>query len=531
MFRQTSPQRPLFGVEHRMDPDKRARLERTWAHQYRSHALPLIDEGRFAKYFHQDNGRPNKSVRLVVSVLILKEIKNLTDQEALEQLEWNSAWHYALDITPEEAHTCQKTLHNFRKLLLDDDEGTGLFEGTTARLIEAAGLRTGRQRLDSTHIVSNIKILTRLGLFVDTITMFLKDLRKKHPRLCTQVAEELLGCYLDREGYFADARSSDAKRRLSEAAVDVYWLVERFGEHRSVASMDSFRLLQRLYKEQCVPPKIETPEKIELQEKPSSSSLQSPNDPDVTYGHKGKGYEVQISETCEEENPFQVATAVSVNGANESDQHQVEPTIEQIERTCGSAPEELSADAGYASGENILKADEEHGTKLLAPIGSKGPKSSVTLGDFELDETGERVVQCPAGESPVEHRPTRGGKGTLACFNSEQCNRCFLRDICPAEPRGDQRVVRFTKADAVVAERRVEQETGEFKERYKIRSGIEATNSELKRGHGFGKPRVRRRPRVELSVRLKILGLNFKRYVGHLTDVHVATLVPAACAC
>ena len=530
MFRLTSPQRPLFGVEHRMDSDKRARLEGTWAHQYRSHALPLIDEERFAKYFDPDNGRPNKSVRLVLSVLILKEIKNLTDEEALEQLEWNSAWHYAFDITPEEAHTCQKTLHNFRKLLLDDDEGAGLFEGTTARLIEAAGLRTGRQRLDSTHIVSNIKLLTRLGLFVDTITAFLKDLRKEHPRLCAQVAEELFGRYLDREGYFADARSSEAKRRLSEAAIDVYWLVERFREHRKVGSMESFSLLRRLYEEQCVAPETEPPEKIELQEKPSSSSLQSPHDSDVTYGHKGKGYEVQLTETCEEDNPFQAVTSVSVNGANESDQHQVEPAIEQVERTCGAAPEELDADAGYASGENILMA-KEHGIELVAPIGSKGPESPVTLGDFELDEAGERVVRCPAGECPVEHRPTRGGKATLACFKAEQCDDCFLRDICPAEPRKNERVVRFTPADVAVAERRAEQETPEFKERYKIRSGIEATNSELKRCHGFSKPRVRRRPRVELSVRLKVLGLNIKRYVGHLTDVYAASAAPVACPC
>jgi hypothetical protein len=513
-----------------MDPVKRARLEGTWARQYRSHALPLIDEGRFAKYFDPDNGRPNKSVRLVMSVLILKEIKNLTDEEALEQLEWNTAWHYAFDVTPEEAHTCQKTLHNFRKLLLDDDEGAGLFENTTARLIEAAGLSTGRQRQDSTHIVSNIKLLTRLGLFVDTITGFLKVLRKEHPRICAQVAAELLGRYLDREGYFADARSSEAKRRLSEAAVDVYWLVQRFGEHRSVSPMESFGLLRRLYEEQCVPPETETPEKVDLQEKPSSSSLQSPHDPDATYGHKGKGYEVQLTETCEEDNPFQVATSVSVNGSHESDQHQVEPAIEQIERTCGVAPEELDADSGYASGENILKA-EEHGTELLAPIGSKGPESPVTLGDFELDEAGERVVQCPAGECPVEHRPTRGGKATLACFEANQCEGCFLQGLCPAEPRGNQRVVRFTPADVAVAERRAEQETPEFKERYKIRSGIEATNSELKRCHGLAKPRVRRRPRVELSVRLKVLGMNIKRYVGHLTNVYAATVTPVACSC
>lgn len=510
-----------------MDPIKRVRLEGTWAHQYRSHALPLIDEGRFAKYFDPDNGRPNKSVRLIMGVLILKEIKNLTDEEALEQLEWNTAWHYAFDVTPEEAHTCQKTLHNFRKLLLDDHEGAGLFESTTARLIVAAGLSTGRQRLDSTHIVSNIKLLTRLGLFVDTITVFLKVLRKEHPRICAQITDELLGRYLDREGYFADARSSEAKRRLSDTAVDVHWLVKRFGEHRNVASMESFSLLRRLYEEQCVPPETETPAKVELQEKPCSSSLQSPSDPDVTYGHKGKGYEVQLAETCDEDNPFQVVTSVSVNGSNESDQHQVEPAIEQIERTCGAAPGELDADSGYASGDNILKA-RERGTELLTPIGSKGPESLMTLGDFEIDAAENRVLECPAGEYPVEHRPTRGGKATLACFEAKRCDGCFLKDICIAEPRGDQRVVRFTPADVAVAQRRVEQETAEFKERYKIRSGIEATNSELKRCHGLAKPRVRRRPRVALSARLKVLGLNIKRYVGHLTDVSAAT---AACSC
>jgi hypothetical protein len=76
---------------------------------------------QFRQFFHADNGRPNKSVRLVISVLVLTEVFDLTDAQALEELEWNMAWHYALDITPEEAHTCQKTLHNFRTLLLNND--------------------------------------------------------------------------------------------------------------------------------------------------------------------------------------------------------------------------------------------------------------------------------------------------------------------------------------------------------------------------------------------------------------------------
>ncbi len=86
MFRTSSPQRPLFGVEHRLDGVKRARLEQTWAKPYRMKALGLIDESRFAKYFDPGNGRPNKSVRLVVSVLALKDVFDLTDEEALARL-------------------------------------------------------------------------------------------------------------------------------------------------------------------------------------------------------------------------------------------------------------------------------------------------------------------------------------------------------------------------------------------------------------------------------------------------------------
>jgi hypothetical protein len=50
--------------------------------------------------------------------------------------------------------------------------------------------------------------------------------------------------------------------------------------------MEALALLQRLYRDQCVPPTTKSPVQIELQVKPSSSSRQSPSDPDVTYGHK-----------------------------------------------------------------------------------------------------------------------------------------------------------------------------------------------------------------------------------------------------
>ena len=525
MFRETLSQRSLFGVEYRMEEVKLERLEKSWAHAYRNAALPLIEEKRFAGFFDSDNGRPNKPVRMVVSVLLLKEIFNLTDREALEQLEWNTQWHYAMDLLPEAAHTCQKTLHNFRVHLLSD-EGAGLFESTTAALIEAAGLRTGRQRQDSTHVISNIKVLTRLGLFVKTVEHFLEALRKEHPRLCGQVPEELRGRYLDREGYFADARSSEAPRRLEQAALDTHELVLRFEDHAVVRRMESFGLLRRLFEEQCEPPASQKPERIALIEKPSSASLQSPADPDVTYGHKGKGYEVQLTETCEEDNPFQVVTAVNVNGANESDQHHVLPQLEQVERTCGTVPEELHADAGYGSGDNIVQA-KERGTELKAPIGSNGPESGIVLGDFAFDEAGQEVVHCPVGERPLAHKAGRG-QVKLALFDPIVCAQCPLFSLCPTQSRGANRVLPFTLPDVAVARRRLEQETSAFKERHKIRSGIEATNSELKGCHGLGELPVRGKPRVALSVRLKVLGLNIKRYVRHLVDIATGVAEPVA---
>jgi len=514
-----------------MAEEKRRRLEQSWAHQYRLHGLPLIDEERFRRYFDEVNGRPNKSIRQIVSVLILKEVHDLTDTEALEQLEWNASWHYALDVEPEDAHTCQKTLHNYRVRLLGDDEGADLFEETTARLIAAAALRTSRQRLDSTQIVSNIRLLTRLGLFVQTISGFLEALRKRHPRLCSKAPVALRERYLDREGYFADAKSAEAPRRLDQAALDVHALVTLFAEYRPALLMPEYALLARLYTDQCVPPEIAEPAKIELQDAPSSSSLQSPSDPDVTYGHKGKGYLVQIAETCHPDNAFELVTAVTVHGANESDQHQIMPVLDQVERVCGDAPELMHGDAGYASGNNIL-AVRERGTELLVPIRAKASAKHLPIAQFTFGGPEDQVVKCPAGKAPTHHTGSKNGTKVLAWFPISECHGCPLVDQCPTEKRKDYRVLSFTDADIATSLRRVEQETPEFKELHKLRSGIEATNSEFKRCHGLRKLAVRRSPRVRLSVRLKALALNLKRFVAHLTATAFgASPAGAACGC
>ena len=63
------------------------------------------------------------------------------------------------------------------------------------------------------------------------------------------------------------------------------------------------------------------------------------------------------------------------------------------------------------------------------------------------------------------------------------------------------------------------QQTTEWKDRYRIRSGIEATNSELKRAHGIGRLRVRRMVKVCFAVACKVIACNIKRWARALSDL------------
>ena len=110
MFRIRDPQESLWQSQFLVTPKKAKRLERSWAEVFRNEALPLIDEERFAPMYCVDSGRPNRAVQTVLGVHLLKEMFNLTDDEALEQLEFNLLWHHALRLDIEETHLPQKTL-------------------------------------------------------------------------------------------------------------------------------------------------------------------------------------------------------------------------------------------------------------------------------------------------------------------------------------------------------------------------------------------------------------------------------------
>ena len=121
MFQAREPQESLWQSEFLIMPRKAKLMRRSWAEVFRNEALVLIEEERFAPMYSPDMGRPNRAVQTVLGVLVLKEMFDLTDMEALEELEFNLLWHHALRLEMEEAHLAQKTLHNFRVRLMEHE--------------------------------------------------------------------------------------------------------------------------------------------------------------------------------------------------------------------------------------------------------------------------------------------------------------------------------------------------------------------------------------------------------------------------
>ena len=548
MFRTKDSQRSLFETHNLVPAAKQRRLQASWAETFRTRALPLIDETQFAPLYCDDNGRPNQPVQTVFGVLLLKEMFALTDAEALEQLEFSLLWQHALELTPEEAHLAQKTLHNFRARLLAHDRGRAAFEATTDRILRTLGTKVTRQRLDSTHVISHIAVLTRLGLFCETIRHVLKRLAAQHPRVFRRVPERVRRRYLKKDGSataYQDAPSGTGKRRLSVCARDLYRLYQQMAG-TAAADLPSYALLQRLLDEQCeVTPKKRRPSRddddageggvpvaLKAPEAVSSASLQSPYDAEATYNtRKGKGYEVQVAETCvEADDPagdegtdtVNMITHVEVTEACASDEQATMPVLKALDKR-GQRPQELVADTAYGSGDNAVAA-ERLGTELVSPV--KGPPvdveerpATVTKADFRVDARLEDPAICPAGhfatrQTPWEHKPHH----VVLTFERRSCESCALFGVCPARPNpdGDGYVVTVDLKAANLKRRRRDMARGAFRQRYRIRAGIEATISELKRKHGLGALRVRGRGRVELAVYLKALACNVKRMVRAL---------------
>lgn len=517
-------QTELFDPWRFLSPKRRDLLDKTWPGLFKNIILPELPVSRIFPFFSDGVGRPTKELYTVLGVLVLQQIFDLTDEETCSQLAYNIQWHYALNITEESdsaKYMCPKTLWTMRTILVDNALDDFVFECVTKKLADAFKVDLNNQRIDSVHIKSNMRRLGRIGIFVSGINKFIKNLKRQNKDLFESIHTELIKKYLPEKSLqcFSMVKPSSAQKTLSMVSNDLFDLVMQFKGQAEVTAMHSYKQLERILNEQCnvVPAdggsivQINTPKEI------PSSSLQNPSDPDASYsGHKGQGYQVQIMETYAatddkevREKTLNLITHVHVEPAHESDANALLPAVASA-KDRDLAPKEILADSLYGSDDNCQKA-KQAGVEIISPTMGEKKETIICLSEFETSASG-KILACPQGLAPetVKKKKTRH---TVA-FDSLHCSGCPNQDHCPVKKGKKHYYLRYTEKEMRIAKRRAYEQTDEFKDRYRWRSGVEATMSEYDRRTGVKQLRVRGFKAVRFCATLKAAGINFLRAVA-----------------
>jgi hypothetical protein len=510
-------QSELFDPWAFLGPKRRKLLDQSWAGLFQKELLDELPVGKLIPFFTHGFGRPTKELYTALGALLLQQAHDLTDEETVNQVAFNTQWHYALNITEESdsaKYLCPKTLWNMRSIVVDNGLDTMLFDHITDKLAKLFKVNTDQQRIDSVHIKSNMRRLGRIGIIASSIRKFLVNLKRNHKEHFDTIDNALIERYLSKESLrcFSMVKPSESAKTLASVSNDFFHLVEQFKGLPDITDMHSYKLLERVLKEQCTVSDDGTRVEVKRPKEIPSDSLQNPSDPDATYsGHKGQGYQVQVMESYgtgkeTRDKNLNLITHVHVEPAHESDAHALIPAIESSKER-GLSPEELLADTSYGGDENCQKA-AQLGVEIVSPTKSTKEKDGITLSDFEISEKGD-LLSCPQGHIPIKTKKKKT-RHTVA-FNSHHCSSCPFQEACPAKQGKKYHYLRYTDKELRLAQRRAYEQTEEFKDRYRWRSGIEATMSEYDRRTGVKHLRVRGFKAVRFCATLKAAAVNIFR--------------------
>jgi len=491
----------------------RKRLLDGWAGVFRHVILELMPVDAVSEHFDPAMGRPTKELYSMAGLILLMEFMDWTKDEALDAYSFHMDIHYALNLEPVTHDISMRTLERYMNLFEDDALAKTVMSEITVTLVDLLELNIDKQRLDSTHIFSDMASFGRTRLMGVAIKRFLTQLARHDSNAYELLDEQLRMRYTPGVNQlFGDTgKDSESRRRLrQQVAEDMYLLIRRFADTAEHTGRDTYKAMERVFYEQCEVHE----EKVCVKKKTGGNVIQNPSDPDATYdGHKGPGYQVQISETCHPENETQLITCALPQTAVESDTTAISEVLDSLEES-ELLPREMFADTHYCSDENI-QAAANRGVELVGPVqcGSLIDKDvdHLNVDDFDIDEQTEEVVCCPAGHKPVSSIHDKQTGKTKTVMPSSTCSQCDFRKECPVEKCHDGYCLYHTAKQRRLAGRRREEATDVFRDRYRIRGGIEGTNSGLKRKTGLGQLRVRGRPRVFHSILLKITGWNILR--------------------
>ena len=240
---------PFEGV---IPPAGRKIIDNGWQGVFRHVLLEVMPVGELAQHFSDCLGAPTKELYSMAGLVFLADFFDWNTQEAVEAYIFRSDVQYALNLEPG-ATLCTRTLERYQQLFRDDDLAARVFENVTTRLVAALDLDVSRQRLDSTHVFSNMATFGRTKLMAIAIKRFLTQLQRHDHDAYAALPEEFRQRYAPAQSrLFADAKDADARARYrQQAAEDLHFIITRFAERPDHANRSTYKALITIFGQQC----------------------------------------------------------------------------------------------------------------------------------------------------------------------------------------------------------------------------------------------------------------------------------------
>jgi hypothetical protein len=524
MFRknQKHHQLEMFSTVRSLRDDQQKLLDGSWAGVFYRDLFCRLDERPFAVLYSDEASRPNVPVNVLVGLEVLKAGLGWSDAEMYEAFTFNLQVRYALGYRDlSEGYLDIRTVYYFRHRLAEhmQKSGTNLlaqaFAQVTDAQIKAFAIKTGRLRMDSTFIASNICDMSRLHLLVEVLQRVDRMLTSSDQALW----EPEFVAY--RKGsarqYVYRVKSEDGAQHMQQIGD----LMHRLLDSLAPAYKDdvTYQMLERVFHEHFV---VEQDTRLRLKQgkELSADSLQSPDDPDASFRRKrGKeytGYAVNVTETCDPDNPVQLIVQTQTQRNTVDDPTLLTNDLPVL--TERYDVEELNTDGGYNNPTTAALLRAAKITHIQTAL--RGHEATgIGLSVFTIETVDDGVpttVCCPQGQTTSFVHKTNDWYA--ADFDAVRCVLCPLLTTCPTDPlkRRPVRVLRVNLHNVEIAHRR--QQIAENRATgHNLRVAIESTIGTLKHPYPDDQLPVRGLGRVADMMLAAGLMVNVRRLWRYLT--------------
>ena len=472
------------------------------------HRRELFPDSFTADLFPSRTGRPSLPADLVGSVLVLKELFDLSDPQTAEALKFDIRWKVACGRSLTQMSFDPSTLVYWRKRIAASDRPDRVFDAV-AEVIAQTGILRGRRKRCVDSTVFDDAVATQ-----DTVTQLTAAMRKV--ARVVPGADEVIGrvCRLDysqpgKPGI--DWDDPQAKQKLvsdlvSDALAVLAELAGPGAPQRDASAADALGLLALVAGQDVEPAEGSdgTDGRWRIARKVAPDRVISTVDTQARHTRKSKskrrdgfrGHVAAEPETglvtdCEmtmaagpgstdAENGVKMAgrdrfagTPGGTGQAGDPDaaagiQDSTGPGADQPDSAAAAAGEEerleIYGDSSYGSGEaRAAYRDAGHDTVIKpGPLRTAVP-GGFTIDDFTVDEQAGTVT-CPAGQV----RPM--SKTRTVTFGAV-CAGCPLRELCTTAKDG--RSMTIHPHEDLLRAARVQARTDDFKKAYPTRAAIE----------------------------------------------------------